>query len=202
MSKTDIFFHSPLSPSSVHEEKNHALLLQFILSEIFHAFNAIQENSFDVVCSSPSFFFPYDLSYEIGHLNKIQEHILLLDQAFPHHLETIHRFRVTLQKTIALAMQKQDLLFELRELYRLLHPLIFFCKENENLLFFLLKHQKDIAELDHPENLNDLLLTLFPEGLETVQKLVCDNYQRRGFISLVAEIKQLISELYKDLPMK
>ncbi|HSW87269.1 MAG TPA: hypothetical protein VLG49_07225, partial [Rhabdochlamydiaceae bacterium] len=101
MRKADFFLHSPFSLSLTAKEENKVLLLQFILSDLFSAFHFNKENSFDLIFSPEPFFYPYDWSLRIGYLNKIQEHSVLLSQAFELLEEPLILFNQALEKAIS-----------------------------------------------------------------------------------------------------
>lgn len=185
----NIFFHSPFSAATAQSEQNRALILQFILSEIFHTLKAPNIES---IFSSSRPLFPYDWANQIGHWNKIREHAILLSYAFPSLPEAARFFEEAVNKA---PKEIHELRLYLRNLYLFLEPLIEFCKDNENLIFFLLKHHKEIDELKAPHTLKSLLLKIFPNGLTSMSKQLAENFQRRGFAPLIAEAQSLIAKL-------
>ena len=83
MPYSDIYLYSPLSTESVKSSDGKALLLQFVLSELFHCADSDKkEDPLEFVFSTPACFFPFDWSYEVGCLNKVGEHAGLLSHAF------------------------------------------------------------------------------------------------------------------------
>ena len=176
MAYSEIYLYSPLSPNTVCEGQNRALLLQFILSEIFHAKDAHKKDDpLEFVFSSPACFFPYDWSCEVGSLNKIQEHAQLLEYAFPELQEGTEQLhacleealkRVTMRRRDNEEISSEELQRDLAELVRNLQPFLTICKENENLLLFLLKNADEYEDLCGQNSMNALLKRLFPEGLE------------------------------------
>lgn len=204
MAYSEIYLYSPLSPYTVCEGQNRALLLQFILSEIYHAKDAHQKDDpLEFVFSSPACFFPYDWSCEVGSLNKIQEHAQLLEYAFPELQEATEQLHacldealkhVTMHRHLNEEISSEELRRDLSELVRNLQPFIAICKENENLLLFLLKNADEFEELCGQGSLNELLKRLFPEGLEKIAHLLRQGYQSRGFDTLLPEIDRLVSE--------
>jgi len=193
MRKADFFLHSPFSPTLAVREENKVLLLQFILSDLFSAFHFQKENALDHVFSPESFFYPYDWSLRIGCLNKIQEHSILLAQAFECLKEPLVVFNQALEKEISRCREGSS--GDLSLLFIALFPFLESHRHNENLLFFLLKKQKEITEMLPSETCKGLLLKLYPEGLEAIKKLVAENYQKRGFTSVLNEIQFLFKEL-------
>lgn len=194
--------YSPFSIKTVSEDQNRALLLQFILTELLNAKDVSEKNDpLEFVFSSPACFFPNDWSYEIGCLNKIYEHSTLLEYAFPEFPEQITAFKVYLDNILSSIMQHKKNKTEIdnatlftyfKELYAYLDPLLISCRDNEGLLLFLLKNQKDISEIAFPDNLNGLLNKMFPEGLKKLSETLRTKYQNRGFTSLLSEIDELL----------
>ena len=203
MPRSAIYLYSPFSVKTVKEEKNRALLIQFILSELFHAKDAYKkDNPLEFVFSSPACFFPYDWSYEIGCLNKLHEHALLLEYAFPSLQEPLKDFHQCLDRTFAIIAEhkknkgeisNKELLSCLKNLYLKLHPFIFECKDSENLLLFLLKNIEEISELAYPQDLTDLLSGMYPEGIQHLGSFLRSEYQKRGFTTLLPEIDRLLA---------
>ncbi|MCI0381947.1 MAG: hypothetical protein L0207_02705 [Chlamydiae bacterium] len=194
--------YSPFSVKTVRDGQNHALLLQFILSELFHAKDAHEKDDpLEFVFSSPACFFPFDWSYEIGCLNKIHEHAILLEYAFPAMKEEADKFHAILEKTLhhireykkkKMEISHEELLTCLKSIYDFLEPFLLQCKENENLLFFLLKNQDTINTISYPETLANLLKKIHPKGMNHLANLLRTRYQARGFSQLSDEVDELI----------
>ena len=109
MPYTDIYLHSPLSSNSVKHTAGKPLLLQFILSELFHCSDSDKkEDPLEFVFSTPACFFPFDWSFEVGCLNKIAEHTRLLPHAFGQMDEEIDDFLTILEAILdEVAMRKK-----------------------------------------------------------------------------------------------
>lgn len=154
---SNVNLYSPLSINTVGEGNNQALLLQFILSELFLCLSIEEkENPHDFVFSSVPCFFPYDWSYEVGCLNKIQEHARLFPYAFLDLSEEIAVFDKILKKlfskVISSKKNKEVLSFswflpDLSQLYFSIEPFLNTCKENEDLRLFLDKNKEEIGKL-------------------------------------------------------
>lgn len=203
MAYSEMYLYSPLSPKTVHEEPYRALLLQFILSEIFHANTSLhKDDPLEFVFSSPACFFPYDWSREVGCLNKIQEHTRLLPHAFPSLQPAITQFDAHLHSILkeviscrqcAEDLSPDTLKEDLSLLCHYLQPFLAICRESENLLLFLLKNADELKELCGPSSVSTLLHQLYPEGLEQVAHILRKGYQSRQFDILLPEIDALIS---------
>lgn len=203
MAYSEIYLYSPLSPKTVSEGQNRSLLLQFILSEIFHAKDAHQKDDpLEFVFSSPACFFPYDWSSEVGCLNKIQEHAELLEYAFPELQVATEQFHACLDEALLKVnarrrageeISTEELKSYLGELIRNLQPFLIANKDSENLLLFLLKNGDEFVELCGQESLSALFNRMHPEGLEKVAHILRQGYQSRGFDTLLPEIDRLVS---------
>ena len=200
MPYTDIYLYSPLSTQSVQEGEGCALLLQFILSEIFLCADSDKkEDPLEFVFSSPACFFPYDWSYEVGCLNKIDEHSQLLSAAFPDMAEEVDDFQTILEaillevvdrKKHRVKISREELMGALGELYEKAVPFLSACKESENLVLFLLKHAEEIGELSPSAGVASLMSQLFPDRSFAE---IRSRYDLRGFGSQRAEFDALIA---------
>lgn len=191
---------SLFSPHALGEKHNRSLLIQFLSSEIIASYHAVLTGNWEALISPPHRFFPYDWAAKIGHLNKIQEYSLLLKKSFPDKLRHVNNFAKTLSKTFdSLSKKKEITSQELQQLvqkiYLCLEPFIETCKENENLLYFLLKNRETIESLKGKGYLHSFILKIHPCGLETLGEKMCDQYHQRGFFSQIPEFKLLLTEL-------
>lgn len=184
------------SPHALSKRHHRSLLIQFLLFESIEAYKAAKEGRLNDVISRQPRFFPYDWANPSGHLNKLYEHSLLLKKSFPEHEKKVKSFEKILLKTLAffskINFQGKD---ACGELYRALEPLIEVCKEDENLLFFLLKNRPTIDEMRGSGHLHNFILKIHSEGLETLGEKMCDQYHQRGFFSQIPEFKLLLTEL-------
>jgi hypothetical protein len=149
-----LFFHSPFSSLTVAKGEGPALLLQFILRELLRSEDNLNENF-------PPQMAPFDWAWKQGSLHKVREHARLLPVAFP---------ELTLQAGKFL----NHLHMPCQELFILLEPFIAACQKSENLLYFLLKHQKS-------PSIKLLLDKICPEGLDKLKMDIVLQYQKRGF---------------------
>jgi hypothetical protein len=136
---------SLFSPQALAKRHNRALLLQFILAELLEAHKAfLAGDNWETILSCHPRFFPYDWAEPSGFLNKMKEHELLLKKSFPDHAKTVSCFEKTFKKIFSFGEKKKKMpkkQFEktLQALYVSLEPLFEACKQNENLICFLLK---------------------------------------------------------------
>jgi hypothetical protein len=191
---------SLFSPQALSEIENRGLLVQFLLFELIEAVKSVQTGKPEAVISSHPRFFPYDWSSKIGYLNKVQEHALFLKKSFPDHAKSVKNFEKVLSKTLASLLgkkkiQPRQLETSLLSIYTALEPLIEACRENENLLFFLLKNHQTIDALTRKGYFSDFLQKMHPSGLESLGEKMCDQYHQRGFFSQIPEFKLLLTEL-------
>lgn len=146
--------YTPLCPSTVHQGQGPALLLQFALFELLKTPHPSKE--------APIIrHLPFDFAKTIGSFNKLQEHASLLPHAFPHLKEEANLLCQNLHKPS-------------KKLFSLIEPFVLACKENENLLYFLLQYRKSAP-------VKSLLAKISPQGIEPLQKYVVAKYDKRGF---------------------
>jgi hypothetical protein len=148
-----LFFHSPFSPSTVTKGQAPALLLQFILRELLSSEYLTQGPPFRLA--------PFDWARKQGALDKLREHALLLPIAFPELAQEAAEFANHLHSPCV-------------ELFALLEPFIRASQKSENLLYFLLKHQKS-------PTIKLMLDKICPQGLDQVKVDIVLQYQKRGF---------------------
>jgi hypothetical protein len=149
-----LFFHSPFSPSTVVKGDAPALLLQFILRELLRSSEYLTQ-------SAPFQMAPFDWAWKQGSAHKMQEYALLLPLAFPELANEAAQFANQLHSPCV-------------ELFALLEPFIKASQKSENLLYFLLKHQKS-------PSIKLMLDKICPEGLDQVKMDIVLQYQKRGF---------------------
>jgi hypothetical protein len=195
MMKTGFFVHSPFSPILIAQDENKVLLLQFTLSALFSAAKYDREGNREPIFSCQAGFYPYDWSFQSGCLNKIQEHAVLLKTAFPNHLTVILSFQELLEKGChQICPENLPIQAELQALFQTLMPLMFQYVDNENLLLFLLKNNNEVIVL------NPGFWTIFhPDGPASLQRLISENYERRGMASLLPEIELLFEEHFSSV---
>lgn len=191
------------SPQTLRDEDNRSLLLQFILSDLLHAYQNVQSGEFHTFFCAPPRFFPYDWNKEIGYLNKILEHSSILQKNFNDKQECVELHSKVLFKIVETLSKKKtwtkDLLEgALSQLYFSLEPLIETCKEDENLLFFLLKNRQVLEALLGNGYLLEFFRRIYDCDLETLGEKMCDKYHQRGFFSQIPELKLLLTELIHD----
>lgn len=139
-----LYFYSPLSPSTVVEKNQPALLVLFILKELFKDAQTPESG-----------LFPWTM--QGTQIQKLREHFSLLPYAFPE-----------------LASQVPMLDRPIQELFSLLESFIWACKENENILLFLVRHQKELA-------VKQLLDRICPEGLDVIKEKIAAGFRKRGY---------------------
>jgi hypothetical protein len=202
MIKADKHFStfSPFPPAMIWEKRNRALLIQFLASELISTHKGLSRNApLKEVLSAEKRFFPYDWAYPYGHLNKAREYAMALEHVFPELPGPAIQFQQQLNKVVASPRLKASMMTakctkSLPGIFLALEPFMEGCKENENLIFFLLKHKEAIDECMRKEYLHSLLLKLHPSGLFELCEKLCDNYHHRGFYFLIPEIKLLMAQ--------
>lgn len=144
------FLYSPFSSSSVVEKNNDSLLLLFILKELVKSQDELKN---DVPHPNG----PFGWTEKATSLQKLHEHVSLLPIAFPQLAHKIPSLAQPVQKII-----------------NSLEPFILACAENENLLLFLVQHQKELA-------VKPILDKICPEGLEALKEKIAASFRKRGY---------------------
>ena len=179
------------SPQALSEKHHRSLLVQFLLFETIEAHRAMMAGNWGAVMTPHPRFFPYDWAISAGHINKIQEHGLLLKNSFPEKARAVKNFERVLSKID----ERDDFEPILQKIYLALEPFIEICKESENLLFFLLKNRQTVDALKGKGYLHSFILKIHSCGLESLGEKMCDQYHQRGFFSQIPEFKLLLTEL-------
>jgi hypothetical protein len=149
-----LFFYSPFSPSTAASGQAPALLLQFMIRELLRSADRL-------TLSSPPQIAPFDWAWKHGSAHKMQEFASLLPIAFPELAQEAAEFANNLHSPCM-------------ELIARLEPFIQTSRTNENLLYFLLKHQKS-------PTIKLMLDKICPQGLDQLKKDIVLQYQKRGF---------------------
>jgi len=191
---------SLFSPQAIGEIHHRGLLIQFILYEVFEAYKSYcREGKWDRVLSCHPRHFPYDWSSSTGHLNKAHEHSLLLKESFPNEVKQVKKFEKQFGAVLDLLakkkISKERFIEALQKVYAMIEPFIETCRENENLLHFLLKNRETVDSLVGQGHLHAFLLRTYANDLETLGEKMCDQYHQRGFFSQIPEFKFLLTEL-------
>lgn len=192
---------SLFSPQAISERHHRGLLIQFILFELFEAYRAHhRQENWEMILSVHPRHFPYDWSGVTGYLNKIQEHSLLLKESFVDHVKSVKSFEKEFSKALAFLAKKKKVSIEqlnlvLKKVYFVLEPFVEICKDNENLLHFLLKNRTTVDAMINEGHLHSFLLYIYSNDLETLGEKMCDQYHQRGFFSQIPEFKILLTEL-------
>ncbi len=143
------FLYSPLSFSNAAEKNHPALLILFILKELV-------KNSRGPVQGEP-LLGPFDWTVPGSSHQKLQEYFSLLPVAFPD-----------------LASKVPSLNHSNKKIFTLLEPFIMACASNENILLFLIRHQKELA-------VKPLLDRICPEGLDAIREKIAAGFRKRGY---------------------
>lgn len=86
---------------------------------------------------------------------------------------------------------------------RLLLQILIKCQDDENIVFFLFRHQKRFSDIYKPSFFNRILNKMYPCGLKDAKEFLINRYAQRGFQELLETISSLsddMSKLEKDSP--
>ena len=78
---------------------------------------------------------------------------------------------------------------------KLLPKIIQEYSENENVIFFILRHKKEFDDLIHPDFVRNLFNMHYNEGAVEAEKMLLDQYSKRGFYQLLP----IIMEKFRDI---
>lgn len=81
---------------------------------------------------------------------------------------------------------------------RLMVATIYKFRQDENVLFFLLRHEQQIKELYGSNFLKKLFCKMYPNGLDEVEQFLLSSYEKRGFTNLLPIISQKLSDLRNE----
>lgn len=145
-----VFLFSPFSHTDVFEKEHRTLLVLFILKEFIKP--RIAKKRLETASGGP-----FEWTEPRTSKQKLQEYFSLLPLAFPE-----------------LALQVPSLRLPSKKLFSLLEPFIVACASSENLLLFLVQHQKELAT-------KPLLDRICPEGIEAVRDKIAAGFRKRGY---------------------
>jgi hypothetical protein len=179
ITKERLFFHSPFSPIHVQHEQSASLLLQFFLSALFSLEKQIDKKTF-----IPHSFFLCDRMKLGSSLDELMEHVHLFYHAFPSLQKETKEIENVLE---ALKKEKKEKgkNEKITRLFSSLIPFLELCKDNENLLFFLLKNHHKRKEL------HAFLTYVSLSGEAPLKKHLIERFKLRGFFSVLAELEEL-----------
>lgn len=83
----------------------------------------------------------------------------------------------------------------IRSAAKLIAQMIFEFRNDENVLFFLLRHHVQLQELYGREFLFKLFTKMYPKGMDAAEEFIVKKYRKRGFNDLIPVIKKGITEL-------
>lgn len=154
MYSRQVYFHSPFTLATVTEKNNPVLLLLFILQELARYPEGLVDGKLGL-------FPPFDWAFKHPPAQKMREHLLLLPAAFPALAHLVPTLYQNLDKSAP-------------ELTALLEPFILTHQTDENLLLFLVRHQKPLA-------VKPLLDRICPQGLDVLKEKIAHRFRKRGY---------------------
>lgn len=160
-------------------------------------------------------------THQKGSLNKFRHYCYLLSHNLSDNSDILNlnvaaskAFHSTLQvREVVLSLQRQSedslalpnyvslyqlldrIIDNMRRASRLILRILLQFKEDENVLLFLLEHQKDLDVLYKTDFVTRIFKKMFPQGIEQVSQLMQQKYLERGFQSLSQSIAHQIEHL-------
>ena len=161
--------------------------------------------------------FPW--TFDTGTLSKLKSYCHLFSQCAPEHLQA-RMVHDNVNKAWLNCLHGLDLLRNLqiidsaapknlssllrildkihRQLYltsRLLAEGVYHFRDDENVLFFLLRNYKRVVELYGSKFLGKTINKMYPQGLQDLESLIMHRYKNRGFEHLLPAISQKMTEI-------
>ena len=158
-----------------------------------------------------------------GSLNKLRHYCYLLSHRYSDESDILN-INMCVSKTFHSALQVREIIFSLQRqykdfhntsnyhsLYQLLEHLIsnfkrvsrlivkalILFKEDENILFFLLRHKSDFDQVYHTDFVAKILKKMFPQGLQAAAEFITRKYTQRGFSNLLEPLLNQVTQLEK-----
>ena len=156
-------------------------------------------------------YFPWN--FADGLLHKLQTYCILLHENNEHYEKELIAIQHYLEKVRAACSSALDILnrnmqevpdlstaiekasLSMQRLSKLMARLMQQFREDENVLFFILRHKIHFDKLYGSRFVFKLLTRMYPKGLEEMRQHLAKNYARRGFENVLDPVNLLISEL-------
>ncbi len=110
-------------------------------------------------------------------------------------LQQIGNFQEEKEQAIQKGLQK--IIDPLKRFSKALALVLQKFKSNENVIFFLLRHQNELDKIYGKQFVFKLINRMHPKGIEETADFVLQQYKNRGFNHFIPAIKKKISELKK-----
>lgn len=111
-------------------------------------------------------------------------------------IRALRRTRTTAPDIADLKAAFKKLSKSIKRLANLVSDAIVHYQDDENVIFFLVRHHRDLGELyENPSFVPKLLRKMFPKKLPEVQTFLTKSYKARGFHHLVPVIQERLAEL-------
>lgn len=163
--------------------------------------------------------FPW--THDKGSLNKLRHYCYLLSHRLPDQ-EDVLNLNIAVSKAFHSALQIREVIFSLqrqlediervpnyvslyqlldrvidniRRVSRLILRILVQFKDDENVLYFLLKYRTDLDQLYKTQFVARILKKMFPNGSEDAKNLMIQKYSERGFHHLLDSISSNLLSL-------
>jgi hypothetical protein len=83
----------------------------------------------------------------------------------------------------------------IQRLSRLVMRMVLQYRDDENVVYFLIRHKKQLDELYKPGYVASIIRKMFPKGTQNITQFLVTRYTERGFDSLIPVIQKKIAEL-------
>lgn len=153
---------------------------------------------------------PFTLPHTDGHLAKLKGYTSLLLQDIAIKVQVYSLMDQLTNDAWIFCVKSYDCLqADPKRIFRPLWKMIYTCKlflktlpvgikaflQDENVLFFIVRHQKELDAAYGPEFTEKLISSSFSNGLPSAKLLLLKRYQERGFHHLLPVIEELFATL-------
>ena len=78
---------------------------------------------------------------------------------------------------------------------RLMLQLIMFFSDEENVIYFLIKHREDLKHIYRSNFFNKIFSKMYLGGISEARDFVIKSYERRGFHNITQQIANTMEEI-------
>lgn len=118
-----------------------------------------------------------------------------INQAFLNSLQSLDILRHLNSQEAYLQKSLKKIVDQMKRFSKALASLLLQFKDDENVIFFLLRHKKELDQIYGKQFVFKLINRMYPKGIEEASNFVLKQYKKRGFHHFIPVIKKKIAEL-------
>lgn len=119
-------------------------------------------------------------------------HSLIILQKLPLYRQK-EEFRSTMFTPLLRILDRIDM--QIKKISHLLAKTILLFHQDENVLFFILRHQKQLENVYQPLFVKEIFCKIFPKGLKEAENFLMEKYLNRGFEHVLPIISHQFAKL-------